>query len=232
MIPGFEEQITGHQANDEFSFKLNFPKEYAAHLAGKEAEFKIKIHSVMERVTPAIDDELAKRVGETDKNSLLARLKENLKNDKEDQELQKMEIEAVKTVAESATIGTIPEKALEAELNKLLSEFEHDLAHQGLSMEAYLNSTGKKADDIKKELEPRALERTKTSLVLSQLIHENNLEVTEQEVDRELAAQKQHYKNNPQAIKDIESPQYKQHLANRMLNRKAIEFIASKLIVK
>lgn len=232
MIPGFEEQIIGHKAQDEFNFKLKFPEDYAPNLSGKEAEFKIKVHSVMERIVPAIDDTLAKRVGETDKTTLINRLKENLQHEKEDKELQRLEVEAIKKIVDISTIGPIPAKALDIELDRVLGEFEHDLSHQGISIETYLTNAKKKLEDIRVDLKPKAEERLRTSLILSQLIDEHNIEVTEQEVETELNQQKEYYRSKPEALKDITDPNYRRHLHNRILNRKAVQFILDKLLKK
>lgn len=231
MIPGFEEAVVGHKAGDEFTFTLKFPSNYAANLGGKDGSFKIKVHSVMERILPEITDDLAKTLGEQDKNSLVARLKENIKADKADREQEKLEIEAVKNVVSSAQIGTIPEKAVDSETAKLTEEFAHDLSHQGLNFEGYLKTAGKTAEDIKTEFRPKALERVKTSLVMSQIIDENNLDVSPEELNTEVAGQREYLsRNNPQAASEVEKPEYRRYLYNRLLNRKAISFVAGKLI--
>lgn len=231
MIPGFEEQVVGHKAGDEFEFKTNFPKTYAANLGGKEGTFKIKVHSVMERALPEITDELAKTLGETDKASLVARLSENIKGDKAAKEQERLEIEAVKTVVDTSEIGSIPDKAVDNETAKLVEEFAHDLSHQGLNFEGYLKTAGKTADDIKNEFRPKALERVKTSLIMSQIIDENNLDVTEEELNEEVRGQREYLsRSNPQAASEVEKPEYRRYLYNRLLNRKAISFVADKLI--
>jgi trigger factor len=230
MIPGFEEAVVGHVANDEFEFKLNFPKDYSAGLGGKEATFKIKVHSVMERVSPELNDELAKSLGETDKAALVARLTENIKNEKMDREQERLEIEAVKTVVDSIKLGTIPPKAITQEIQKLTQEFEHTLAHQGQTMENYLKMTNKQKSDIEKEFEPKAMERVKTSLVVSQIIDENNLEVTKEELEAEIKDQQEYFATrNPQAVSEVDKPEYRRYLYNRLINRKAIRFITEKL---
>jgi len=231
MIPGFEEAVVGHKAGDEFEFKLNFPANYAANLGGKEATFKIKVHSVMERVLPEMTDELAKSLGEESKDSLVSRLTENIKTDKSNREQERLEIEAIKHVTETAEIGTIPEKTIEIEAKKLVEEFSHDLSHQGLNFDGYLKTAGKTADDIQREFRPKALERVKTSLVMSQVIDENNLDVTPEELNAEVKGQYEYMaRQNPKAAADVEKPEYRRYLYNRLLNRKAIKFVADKLI--
>jgi trigger factor len=230
MIPGFEENLIGHKASDEFTFPIQFPKDYAEHLAGKDAEVKIKVHEVLVRTVPEIDDELAKRLGEKDRASLVERLKENLRMDKQQKEEQRLEIEAVKAVVDNAKIGPIPENAVNQELDGIMAEFEHDLGRQGMQMDAYLKTINKSLEDLKKEFKPKAEERVRTALVLNQVIDENNIDVTDKEIDHELSHQKEHFRNNPQALEDISHPSYRKHLRNRIFNRKAVKFIVEKLV--
>jgi trigger factor len=231
MIPGFEDQLVGKKANDEFSFTLKFPDNYAAGLSGKEGTFKIKVHSVMERVIPEITDETAKNMGEESRESLVKRLSENILNEKQMREQDRLEVEAIKMVVDSATIGTIPEKAVDMEADRFLKEFEHDLIHQGLSMEIYLKNAGKTLEDLKKEFRPKVVDRVRAALVISQIVDENNLTVEPDELEAEVNDQKEYFaRKNPQAVKEVETTEYRRYLYNRLINRKAIRFVAEKLV--
>ena len=230
MIPGFEDNLIGHKAGDEFEFKLNFPQNYAAHLAGKEALFKIKVTQVLQRMAPVVDDALAKRIGEESAASLKSKLKENLLAEKERDEEQRLEIESIKTITQAAKIGTIAPKIIDSELEKMIGEFEHDLSHQGISLEQHLKLTNKTLDDIKKDLKPKAEERIRTSLVIRQLADENEIFVDEKELEQELQMHLQHHAKNPEALKDIQDPGYARYLASRLLNRKVIQFLKEKLV--
>lgn len=230
MIPGFEEQLIGTKAGETKDFKLNFPTEYKPELAGKEAEFKITVNSVLERIEPTIDDELAKKLGVESKKELYSKMEENIKLEKKEREDQRIQIEAVKKVVDLSDIGEIPEQLVESETEKIIHEFEHDLSHQGMQIDHYLKGIGKALEDVKKEFRPKALDRIKTSLVLDELIEQEKLSVDIKDVEKEIELQKQHYKDQPQALEDIGRAGYKNYLYNRMLNKKAIDFIASKII--
>lgn len=230
MIPGFEDQMLGKQAGAEFDFKLNFPADYKAGLAGKEAEFKIKIHSVLRRSKPEINDEFAKRLGATDKQDLTDKLSENLLKDKTEKEEQRAEIAAVKQVVAAASISELPKALVDDEAHKILHEFEHDLSHQGMDLQSYLKNAGKTHDDVKKEFRPRAEERIKTSLVLDELIEQHKITVTPEEVTQELNQQKEYNKDRKQVLEDINRPDYAGYLYNRLLNRKVIKLITDKIV--
>ncbi len=230
MIPGFEEQIVGMKAGENKDFKLNFPADYKEDLAGKEADFKIAVKQVLERIEPEITDELAKRLGVNSKDELYKRMEDNIKAEKEDKERQRAEIEAVKKITDVSSIGEIPAKMVHDEVHRLIHEFEHDLAHQGAQLSTYLANIGKKPEDLEKEFEPRAIERLKTSLVVDAVVEKEKIQINEKEVDKEWDKQKQFYGNQPQMLDQVNNPDYRRHLRARMLKIKAIETIASKLI--
>jgi len=230
MIPGFEDKVVGMKAGDTADFRLNFPKDYNPELAGKEADFKISVKQVLSRTEPGIDDEMAKRVGLADKAELEAKLTENIRKEKDGKERQRAEIEAVKKVVGAAAVGELPPKMVHDEVHRLLHEFEHDLSHQGMNMQTYLGSVGKKKEDLEKEFEPKAVDRLKTSLVVDQIAEQEKLEVSQKEVDEEWDKQKKFYSNQPQNATEVNKPEYGRHLRNRMIKIKAVDLINSKLV--
>lgn len=230
MIPGFEDQLIGMKAGENKDFKLNFPTDYKQDLAGKEAEFKIGVKQVLKRTIPEIDDEMAKRLGVADRAELYKRMEDNLKQEREDKENQRAEIEAVKKVVDAATVGELPEKMVHDEIHKLLHEFEHDLAQQGLNLQSYLGGIGKKKEDLEKEFEPKAENRIKTSLVLDELAEQEKIDVDDQEVETEWNKQKQYYNNQPEVLAQVQRDDYRRHLKNRMIKIKTVDLINNKLV--
>jgi trigger factor len=232
MIPGFEDKLVGLKAGDNLDFKLNFPADYKADLANKEAEFKVGMKQVFARTVPEIDDELAKRLGVSNKKELVEKIEENLKKEKQDKVMQRAEIDAVKKIVEVATIGELPPKMIKDETQRLLHEFEHDLAHQRIDMQTYLGSVGKTAADLEKEFEPKAIERLQTSLVVDEVSNQEKIEVSPKEIDTELDKQRQYYTGQPNILSDLEKPEYRRQLANRMLKVRTVEMITDRLVEK
>ncbi|MBX4188388.1 MAG: trigger factor, partial [Candidatus Doudnabacteria bacterium] len=230
MIPGFEEQLVGMKAGDVKDFKLKFPADYKADLAGKQADFKIALKQVLDRFEPEINDELAKRLGVASKDELYKRMEDNLKSEKNEKEQQRSEIEAIKKLLDVSKIAEIPEKMIKDETHRLVHEFEHDLAKQGADMQTYLSNINKKAEDLEKEFEPKAIDRIKTSLIIDAVAEKENLKITEKEVEFELAKQKQFYAKQPDVLKQLTTQDYKRHLHTRMLKVKAIDIITANLI--
>jgi trigger factor len=231
MIPGFEEKIVGAKAGDKLEFKLSFPKNYqAAHLAGKEADFKINVNQVLNRIKPTVDDAFAQRVGVANLTDLKARLKANLELEKQNKEHERDEIAAIKQVVDSSTFGDFPQSVIDDTADELLHDFEHSLAHQGVKMEQYLASVGKTLEQTKKEFEPKAIERVKSSMALGQIAEAENLQITTKEIEAEMEAQRRAYTGNQHALSDMDRPEYRRHIANTLINRKIVQFIADQII--
>jgi trigger factor len=230
MIPGFEEKIVDHKAGDKFEFDLAFPANYKSHLSGKLAHFAITLAQVMERVKPAIDDAFAKRVGVEDLAELKQKIGENIKKEKEAKEDERLEIAAMKQVVEVSDFDPLPQKMIQDAVEDLTHDFEHSLAHEGVNFDQYVSSTGKTKDSIKKEFEPKAINRIKSSMALGKVAEAEKLEVTQAEIETELAAQKQLHGHNKEALNDLAQPEYRRHVANSLINRKLINFIKSKII--
>jgi trigger factor len=231
MIPGFEDKIVGAKAGDQLEFKLNFPDKYqAAHLAGKAADFKVSVNQVLNRIKPAVDDAFAQRVGVANLAELKTRLKANLELEKQDKERERAEIAAIKQVVDSSTFGDFPQIIIDDTADELIHDFEHSLAHQGVKMDQYLASVGKTMEQVKKEFEPKAVERVKSSMALGQIAETENLQITAKEIEEEMEAQRRAYANNQPALNDMDRPEYRRHIANSLINRKIVQFIADQII--
>ncbi|MBU1202565.1 trigger factor [Patescibacteria group bacterium] len=231
MIPGFEDHLVGLKAKDKKEFELKFPDKYfEKNLAGKLATFKVEVVAVYEREMPKLDDTFAKTIGFESLTKLKEQLEQNITQDKELKERQRLEGELISALVKSATIGDVPENLIENEIHKMSHELEHNIRSQGMDMAGYLKSINKTQEDLKKDFKPQALERIKAALVLRQLSIEEKLKVEEKEIDQEIAKQKETYKGNQEATKNIEATNYRQYLANMMTNQKVIDFITDKIV--
>ncbi len=231
MIPGFEEKIVGAKLNDVVDFTIPFPDNYhAKHLSGKPAQFKITVHQILKRVKPPIDDELAKKVGMKDLSDLKAKLSENIKKEKQEKEEENLEIAAIKQMVETSEYTEIPASMIADSIEDLVHDFGHSLAHQGMNLDQYLQSVGKTLDQVKKEFEPKAIERIKSSLALAKLASLEKFEISGDEIEEELEAHRRSHAGSPSALADIEKPEYTRYVTNSLLNRKIIAFVKNKLV--
>ena len=187
FIDTFEDQLVGKNVGDEVDVNVTFPEQYqAAELAGKPALFKVKINEIKTKELPALDDEFAQDVSEFD---TLAEYKEsvkkNLEEQKENEAKRTKEDEAIQKIIDKSEME-IPEAMLETQCENMVNEFAQRIAQSGLSMEQYMQFSGLTVDKLKEQVRPEAETRIKSSLVLEQIAKEENIEVTDEEIDAEV----------------------------------------------
>ncbi|RKQ37931.1 trigger factor [Oceanobacillus halophilus] len=188
FIPGFEEQLIGKKAGEDSEVKVTFPEDYHAEdLAGKEATFKVKIHEVKYKELPELDDEFAKDVD--DEAETLDELKNKKKEQLEEERKQNADNEKrqqlVEKASENATVD-VPEAMVETELEQMVREFEQNLQMQGMTMEMYSQFSGQDEAALKEQMKEDAEKRVKTNLTLEAIAKEENIEVTEEDINEEL----------------------------------------------
>lgn len=231
MIPGFEDKLIGLKKDQEIDFSLQFPEKYfQKNLAGKLADFHVKVVNVYERQKPELSDELAKNVGFETLEQLKEQLKNNIQKDKENKELQRVESEAIQEIVKITTVSELPEMLIDSEIHKMIHELEHSVNGQGLDLAGYLKSINKTHDDLHTDFRAQAIERIKAALVLKQLAKDHDIKPEEGEVKAEIEKQKKMYKDDPESLKQINSHDNWQYLANVLTNQKVIKFIAEKII--
>jgi trigger factor len=230
MIPGFEENLMGKKKGDKVEFKLKFPEKYQnKNVAGKEADFKVEIKDVYKRELPKADDEWAQKTLHTkDLKDLKDKIKENYKQEKQRQEDRKLEIEIIDQIIKDSEIGDFSDDLIQTETHKMIEELKQNIERQGLKFEDYLTQLGKKVEDMEKDFKDQAEKRLKSSLIMKAVIDQEKIEVTDKEVGAEIEIGKQMYGSDSEMIKNLESPQYKEHLRLGLLNKKVMDFLKEK----
>lgn len=187
FIPGFEDQVIGHNAGESFDVNVTFPEDYnEASLAGKPAVFKVTIKSIKFEELPALDDEFAKDVSEFDTlDEYKASVKANIEkrhNDAADADVENKVIEAVIEKLNA----DIPECMFENEVDQGMQDYAQRLSMQGIDFETYLKYTGMKADDLRLQLRPRAEKQVKSRLALEKIAELEKIEISEDEINAEI----------------------------------------------
>jgi len=154
----------------------------------------------------------------------------DLDKDIEQRVQQKQEDELFMALATQTKFGEIPEVLINTEVGKLIHELNHTLSAQGIKLEDHLKRLGKKESDLALDYAPRAMERVKTSLVLRQIVKDQNINVSDEEYSRELAKLKDLYKDNQAMLKQIDTPQHKEYLGSTLLYRKVVEYLKSVVV--
>ncbi len=226
FIDTFEDQLVGKNAGDEVEVNVTFPEQYqAAELAGKPAMFKVKINEVKAKELPELDDEFAQDVSEFD---TLAEYKEDLKK----KLVEKKEVEAKKTKEDEAiqkiidkSKMDIPEAMIETQCESMVEEFAQRIAQSGLSMEQYLQFSGMTVDQLKEQVRPEATTRIQSSLVLEQIAKEENIEISDEEVDAEVEKMAAAYGMEADKLKEYMGEAEKKSMKSDLAITKAVELI-------
>lgn len=226
FIPGFEEQLVGAEIGKEVEVKVTFPEDYQAeNLQGKEAVFKCTIKEIKEKELPALDDEFASEVSEFETMAeYRENVKKNLTEKKEKDAKNAKEEAAIQAVVEASEME-IPDPMLESQQKQMVDEFAQRITMQGLSMEQYFQFTGTNYQKMVEQVKPQALERIKSRLVLEAVVKAENIEVIQEEYEKELETMAEVYQMEIAKVKDLMGEREKKNIMQDLAVRKAAEFI-------
>ena len=226
FIYTFEDQLVGHNAGDEVEVNVTFPEKYqAADLAGKPAVFKVKINEIKTKELPELNDEFASEVSEFD---TLAEYKEDLRKhlevEKENEAKRTKEDEAIKKIIDKSTME-IPEAMIDTQCENMVNEFAQRIAQSGLSMEQYMQFSGMTIDGLKEQVRPEAETRIKSSLVLEQIAKDENIEVSEDEINAEIEKMAAQYGMEADKLKEYLGEAEKESIKRDLSVTKAVDLI-------
>ena len=226
FIPGFEDQLIGHNADEDVDVNVTFPEDYhAKNLAGKDALFKVKIHEIKEKQLPELDDDFAKDVDED--VDTLAELKEKtkkqLQEEKDNQAKAAIEDAAINKAVANAEIQDIPQAMLDDDTNRQMQQYLAGMQQQGISPQMYFQITGTKEEDLKKQFANDAAQRVKTNLVSEAIVDDANLDATDEEIAKEISDLAKQYGMEEDAVKKALS---KDMLMHDIKIRKAVDLVA------
>ncbi|WP_132767354.1 trigger factor [Tepidibacillus fermentans] len=203
FIPGFEEQLIGMKKGEEKEIQVTFPENYHNEdLAGKETTFKVKVHDIKRKKLPELDDEFAKDVDFETLEELKADIKNKLEERAKHEEEHYRRDTVIEKATENATVE-IPEVMIENEIQAMIREFEQQLAYQGLNLDLYYQFTNSDEAALKEQFKNDAEKRVKTNLVLEAIAKAENIEVTDEEVEKELEKLAEQYKRDVEEIRSL-----------------------------
>ncbi|NEU29808.1 trigger factor [bacterium LRH843] len=205
FIPGFEDQLVGLKSGEEKDVEVSFPEEYhAKELAGKPATFKVKIHDIKRKELPALDDEFAKDANEEvdSLEALKTEIKSKLKDAKEQEAHHEIRDTLVEKAAENATID-IPEAMINTEVDRMLQEFEQRLQMQGMNLEMYFQFSGQDENAMREQFKVDGEKRVRINLTLEAIAAAENIEVSEEDVEKEVEKMAEMYNRPVDEIKAI-----------------------------
>ena len=226
FIPGFEEQLIGAEAEKEVEVNVTFPEEYhSADLAGKAATFKCTVHEIKVKELPELDDDFAAEVSEFDTlDEYKADIKAKLADRKEADAKRAKEDQVVEKAVANATME-IPEAMLTTQQNQMVQEFAQRIQAQGLSMEQYFQFTGLTAEKMMEEVKPQAEKRIQTRLVLEAIVKAENIEITEEKFNAEVAKMAEMYKMEADKLIELMGENEKEQMKADMAVQEAVTFL-------
>ncbi|ACX63792.1 trigger factor [Paenibacillus sp. Y412MC10] len=227
FIPGFEDQVIGMATGDFKDVEVTFPETYhAEELANKQAVFKVKVHEIKRKQLPELDDEFAKDVSEFDTlDEYKGDLKKQLLTRKEQEAQGVRENEAVEKAAANAEVE-IPEAMIQSEVQNMMRDFDNRLRQQGMNLEMFLSFSGQTNADLEGQMKDDAEKRVRNNLVLEQIAKEEKLEVSEEEINKELENMADTYKRSADEIRSILGANGSlDSLREELLLRKTIDFL-------
>src|SRR3989339_239170 len=213
VVPGFDKQLLGAKKGDKKEFSLPYPKEhYMKNLAGKMVEFKVIIKGVFKREMPEIDDKFAESMGIKKLDELKKNIEQNIVMHKQ-QEMDKItEKEMFEKIINKTKFGDIPENLIKNEAQNMMREIEQGVLEQGGKFEDYLSSIKKTHDQMVLELLPDAVRRVKASLLIREV-----------SIKKKIEEMKKKYKDNKEAVIQLNSPEYQAYILNVLTSQKVVD---------
>ena len=230
FIPGFEDQLLGHKAGDEVDVNVSFPEDYhAAELAGKPALFKVKIHEIKGKETPAFDDEFVKDISEFD---TVAEYREDVR--------KKLDAKAHADVAadidnqlmeqlNDLLEAEIPEAMIELQIDEELRAFNFRLQSQGLKLETYMQLTGTNPKSLREQFKEQAERQVKIRLALEKIGQLENITASDEEIEEEYKNLSELYKTDIDKVKAIIS---REGQTKDIIARKAMNLVRDEAVVE
>jgi len=223
FVEGFDKNLIDLKKGDKKEFNIVYPKNHwQKNLAGKSVDFKVEIKEIYNRVLPELNDDLAKDFRFNTLDELKNNLKQTIEIQKKKEVDQKMEIKIFDKILEKSKFGEIAEDLIKNESQLMLREMEQGVVSQGGKLEDYLKSIGKTEDQLLLDFMPNAVKRVKSALILKEIAKIEKVEVSPEEIEKELETLKNHYKDKAEIIKNISSPAYRSYLENFILTQKII----------
>lgn len=230
FIPGFEDQVVGHKAGEEFTIDVTFPEDYQAdELKGKAVQFEIKLHEVKTHELPEVDDEFVKDISEFEtvneyKADLKSKLEESRKTDADNSKEQQ--------IAEKLTElleAEIPEAMYDNQLDHIIDEFAMNLRSQGIDLDTYMQYTGLTEDKLRETYHDRAETQVKLRLALKKIAELEGLKASDEDVEAKYNELAETYKVDVSRVKAAFD---KKDIAGDIETERAMNFVKENAVEK
>ena len=227
FIPGFEDQIVGHNAGDAFDVEVTFPDDYhAKELAGKAAVFKTVLHEIQTREIPELTDAYADDKGFDSVDAFREDVKQKLTDAKAKSAAAANENAVIGKVVENAQIE-LPEPMVETQVEQMIDDYARRMQSQGLQLDQYMEYTGMTMDKLKEQFHPQAVRNLKTRLTLEKVVEAENIEVSEDAIDAEIKRMAEQYKVDFEKMKEFMTEDDKKNISMDLKIQEAVDFLVA-----
>lgn len=226
FIPGFEDQLIGKEIGTECEVNVTFPEDYQAkELQGKDAVFKCTVREIKEKQLPELDDEFASEVSEFDTlDEYKADVRKNLEDKKQADAKSAKEDAVIKAIIEDSKMD-IPKAMIDTQKRQMVEEFAQRIQSQGLSFDQYMQFTGTTAEGLMEQVEPQAMDRIQSRLVLEAIAKAEKLEATDEDFDKEVEKLAESYKMEKDKVIEMLGDAGKKQICEDLTVSKAVEFV-------
>lgn len=233
FIDNFEDQLVGKNLGEDVEVNVTFPEEYHVdELQGKPALFKVKIKEIQKKELPELDDDFAQDVSDFDTlDEYKADVEKKILENKENQIKREQEDQIIEKIIENAQME-IPQQMIAAQTRQMTQEFAQRLQSQGLSLEQYMQFTGLTPQKMMEDLEPQALKRIQSRLVLEAVVAAENIEASDEEIDKELENMASMYQMEIDKLKELIGDDEKKQIGMDLAVQKAVEFVVKEAVEK
>ncbi len=228
FIPGFEEQMVGMTVGETRDLNVPFPTDYhAKELAGKDSVFTVTVNKILKEEMPELNDEFAKDVSKFD---TLAEYKADVEKRLQEGNDRRANAENENALIEAVTATSsveIPQCMIDSQIDYLVRDMEYRLMYmyQGMKLEDYLKYTGSNMEELRKSKAEEAKRDVKIRLVLEAIVKAENLDVTDAELDAELARIAESAGKSVEEYRKGVDDRQLSYIKNDLLMKKLIEFL-------
>lgn len=226
FIPGFEDQLVGAKLGEDMEVNVTFPEEYqAAELAGKAAVFKCKVNEIKVKELPEADDDFAKDVSEFETmEEYKEDIRKNLSEKKAAEAKTAKQNKVVAKIVENAEME-IPGAMVDEQVRQMADDFARRIQSQGLTIEQYFQFTGMTAEKLFEQMRPEAEKRIQNSLVLEAVAKAENIEISDEKMDEEIAKMAEMYKMEADKLKELMGDAEREQMKNDLAIQEAVALV-------
>ncbi|MFZ2970164.1 MAG: trigger factor [Minisyncoccia bacterium] len=226
FVPGFEDNLIGTKGGDVKEFDIVFPKDYhKKELAEKNVKFKVTMKIVQKVELAELNDEFAKSLGKFESMNMLRKsIKEGLFAEEKARAKEELRVDLIKQISDKSKVD-IPEVLIEAEKSNMMNELKNNISQTGLDFETYLANIKTTEEKLRSEWNEPAEKRVKANLVIREISKQEELKVSEKEIDDKANETLKFYPNEQEIRKNIDIEKFKDYIAGMLVNEKVFEFL-------